>query len=155
MGRGECHKLRRHPVEISLVDSFISLVPRNKVSRSSLKGLRISVLFQVELLKLAQIFFFGFPHSVHYILDIQNEIGLAVSCISEGHVGRICLRDRRQRQMGWPCLDQDHVACYQTCGIRPTSRISSAPEYNCFVIVGWVTQDLMKLHRESVEMTNV
>ena len=36
-----------------------------------------------------------------------------------------------------------------------TPRVGAAPEDDSAVLVGWVSQNLMQLHSESVEVTNV
>lgn len=36
-----------------------------------------------------------------------------------------------------------------------TSRVCTAPKHDCSILVRWVAQDLMQLHREAVQVTNV
>jgi hypothetical protein len=36
----------------------------------------------------------GSPDTIHNVLDVQNEVGLAVSSIAEWHVGWVCLGNR-------------------------------------------------------------
>lgn len=55
-----------------------------------------NILFEVEVTKAAQALLLGSPHTVDDILDVQNEVRLAVPRITEGHVRRIGLRNRRK-----------------------------------------------------------
>ena len=119
------------------------------------RGIGHNVLFQVELLELTQILLFRLPYSIHNVLDVQNEVGLTVSRVAEWHIRRIRLSNGRQRQMRRPGLYQDHVACDQACSIGPAPRVCSAPEYHSSVIVGWIAENLMELHGESVEVTDM
>ncbi len=54
-----------------------------------------------------------------------------------------------------PRLDQDHVASDQTGSIGPAPRIGSTPKHHCSIIVCWVTQDLVKLNGEAVEVADM
>lgn len=57
--------------------------------------------------------------------------------------------------MGWPSLDQHHIACDETCSICPTSCICATPEDDCAITVGWITEDLVELHGKAVQVTDM
>lgn len=99
--------------------------------------------------------FFGPPYTIDHVLDVQDKISLTVPRITERHVRRISLRNRRQSQVGWPGLDQDHVACNETGGIRTTPRISLAIEDNRTVTVGGVPKNLVEKHSETIQVADV
>ena len=113
------------------------------------------ILFKVKLAQSTQRVFFGLPHTIYHVLNVYDEVGLAVSSITEGHVWWIRLGDRRQRQVWRPGLNQNHVASNQACGIRTTPRVCLAVKDNGPVTIGGVSQNLMEMNREAVEVTNV
>lgn len=113
------------------------------------------LLFQIELLQLAQALLLRLPNTVDNVLDVENKVSLAVSGISEGHIRRIGLRDGCESQVRRPGLDEHHVAGNQAGSIRPAPGIRSTPKYNCSVIVGWIAKDLMELNGKSVEVSDV
>jgi hypothetical protein len=114
-----------------------------------------NILFKIELFQLAQILFFGLPHAVHHILDVEDEVCLAVASISERHVGRIGLGNGCQSQVRRPSLDHYHITSDQARSVGAASCIGSAPEHHGFVIVGWISQDFVELHCKSVKVTDV
>ena len=113
------------------------------------------ILFKVELAQPTQRVFFGLPHTVDHVLNAYDEVRLAVSSITEGHVWWIRLGDRRQCQVWRPGLNQNHVASNQACGIRTTPRVCLAVKDHRSVTIGGVSQDLMEMDRKAVEVTNV
>ena len=113
------------------------------------------LLFKIEFFQLTQILLLGLPYSVDYILNVQHKICLAVPGISEWHVRWIGLRNRSESKVRRPCLDQDHVASHQAGSVCSAPGICSAPEYHRSVIVRRITQDLVELDCESVQVADM
>jgi hypothetical protein len=154
--RGEGEEVRCDPIEITHVDSLEFLISAITVRMEKSKQQEFdNILFKVEVAKATQTLLFGFPHTINDILNVQDEVRLAVPRIAEGHVRRIGLRDRRKGEVGWPGLNQDHVACHNAGSICAATGIGLAVENNRAVAVGRISQDLVEKHSEAVEMADV
>ncbi len=104
------NEVRSKPVKVSLVDSFVSLVPdidqqmyQNENDDDSLVEAKVIVIHEP--------IFLGLPDSVNHVLHCKTKVCLAITSIAERHQGRFCLSDWREGQMGCPILYDDHVAC--------------------------------------------
>lgn len=95
------------------------------------------------------------PDTIHHILDVQNEISLAVSSVTERHVRRVRLRDGCQSQMWRPRLDQNHVACDETRAVGTAPRVCFAVKHHSTIPICRISQNLMEVNCKSVQMSNV
>lgn len=114
-----------------------------------------NILLEIEFTQATERVLFGLPHTIDDILDVQDEIRLAVSSVSERHVGWISLRNRRQRQMRWPGLNENHVASNQTGSIGTASSVCLAVEHYSPVTVRGISENLVEVHCKPVQMANV
>jgi hypothetical protein len=57
--------------------------------------------------------------------------------------------------VGWPGLDENHVAGHEASGVCAASRIGLTVEDNRAITVGGVSEDLVEKDCESVQVTNV
>lgn len=57
--------------------------------------------------------------------------------------------------MGWPGLNQHHVAGNQACSIGATSGVGLGVENNRTVAICGVAEDLVELDRKPVQMTDM
>lgn len=154
--RGEGEEVRCDPIEVTHVDSLELLISGITVRMENSNRPKVdNILFKVEVAKATQTLLLGFPHTVDDILNVQDEVRLAVPRIAEGHVRRIGLRNRRKGEVGWPRLNQDHVACHNASSICAATGISLAVENNRAVAVGRISEDLVEKHSEAVEMADV
>ena len=62
------------------------------------------ILLETEVLEVAKAFLLCLPDPIHYILDVKNIVGLAVSSVSEWHARRVHLCNWCESQMRWPAL---------------------------------------------------
>jgi hypothetical protein len=60
------------------------------------------ILFEVEVFESQEVLFLCLPDTVYDILNVQHKICLTIPSISERHVWRIGLRNRRKRKMRRP-----------------------------------------------------
>ena len=100
---GECEEIGRDPVEVTLVDSFESLI-----------------LLKAEFLQTDQSLLLCLPNTVNDVLDGKRVVGLAVAGVAERHAWRVHLRNRRERKVRRPRLNKNHIDSKNACCVGAT-----------------------------------
>lgn len=115
----------------------------------------MNLLFQTEILEPAKAFLFGLPDAIYHVLDSKDKVRLAVPGISEWHVWWVSLGNGGQCQVRRPGLNEHHIASYDACNVCSASRVRFGPQNHWTIGIFWVSQDLMKVYRESVQVSDM
>ena len=152
---GESEEVGCNPVEVTHINTFKFLIPISKLAAVEINVNQRNILFKVKVTQTTKTLLLGLPHSIDYILDVQDKISLAVSSVAERHVWWVSLRNRRKGQMRRPRLNQNHVACNKASSVRTATGICLAVENHRSVAVGRVPEDFVEENCKSVQVTDV